>query len=116
MARFIDLDKVEFLKVEGNKEFNHGVDCCINSLLEIEPADVIECSEYEKLRLVNLDLTETTKGLLAEHEQLLKLRSKINKAIEEIDFLRQHRAKCITKDNKICIDSGEVLRILRNIE
>ena len=42
-------------------------------------------------------------------------REKVNKAIEEIDFLRQHRAKYITEDNKICIDSGEVLKILRNI-
>ena len=44
-------------------------------------------------------------------------RSKIDKAIEEIDFLRQHRTKYITEDNRICIDSGEVLQILkRNIE
>lgn len=42
-------------------------------------------------------------------------RSKIDKAIDEIDFLRQHRAKYITEDNKICIDSGEVLKILKNI-
>jgi DNA-directed RNA polymerase subunit RPC12/RpoP len=27
MGRLIDLDKVEFLKVDGNIEFNHGVDC-----------------------------------------------------------------------------------------
>lgn len=40
-------------------------------------------------------------------------RSKIDKAIEKIDFLRQHRAKYITEDNKICIDSGEVLKILQ---
>lgn len=42
-------------------------------------------------------------------------RSKIAKAIDEIDFLRQHRAKYITEDNKICIDSGEVLKILKEI-
>ena len=42
-------------------------------------------------------------------------RSKIDKAIDEIDFLRHHRAKYITEDNKICIDSGEVLKILKNI-
>ena len=42
--------------------------------------------------------------------------SNLDKAIEEIEFLRQHRAKYITEDNKICIDSGEVLKILRNIE
>lgn len=49
MARYINLDKVEFLKTEDNKEFNHGVDCCINKLLEIEPADVIERKECENL-------------------------------------------------------------------
>lgn len=42
-------------------------------------------------------------------------RSKIDKAIEKIDFLRQHRAKYITEDSKICIDSGEVLKILKEI-
>lgn len=48
MARYIDLDKAEFLKVEDNKEFNHGVDYCINKLLEIEPANVIERSKIDK--------------------------------------------------------------------
>ena len=43
-------------------------------------------------------------------------RSKVDKAIVKIEFLRQFRAKYITEDNKICIDSGEVLKILRNIE
>ena len=42
-------------------------------------------------------------------------RSKIDRAIDEIDFLRQHRAKYITEDNKICIDSEEVLKILKEI-
>lgn len=40
-------------------------------------------------------------------------RSKIDKAFEKIEFLRQHRAKYITEDSKICIDSGEVLKILQ---
>ena len=48
MAKYIDLDKVEFLKVEGNEEFNHGVDCCINKLLKIESVDVIERSKIDK--------------------------------------------------------------------
>ena len=39
--------------------------------------------------------------------------TKIDKAIEKIVFLRQHRAKYITEDYKICIDSGEVLKILQ---
>ena len=42
-------------------------------------------------------------------------RSKIDNAIKEIEFLRLHRAEYITEDNKICIDSGEVLKILKEI-
>ena len=40
---------------------------------------------------------------------------KINKAIDKIDFLRQYKSKYITEDNKICIDSEEVLKILKEI-
>lgn len=32
MSRYVDLDQIEFLKVDGNEEFNHAVDCCINRL------------------------------------------------------------------------------------
>lgn len=41
MSRYVDLDKIEFLKVDGNDEFNHGVDCCINRLCKavLEPCD-----------------------------------------------------------------------------
>lgn len=42
-------------------------------------------------------------------------REKINNAIDKIDFLRQRKAKYITEDNKICIDSEEVLKILKEI-
>ena len=112
MARYIDLDKVEFLKVEGNKEFNHGVDCCINKLLATKIADVVERSEYERvLKLVDY-LTQEHDKRVAENKNL---QTKIDKAIEEIDFMRQHRAKYITEDNRICIDSGEVLEILKRI-
>jgi nicotinamide mononucleotide adenylyltransferase len=77
MARYIDLDAVEFLKVDGNEEFNRGVDCCINRLLKIEPVDVIERTEYEKLRKEY----EHYKRLV---EQDNKLRSKVDKAVEEL--------------------------------
>ena len=48
MARFVDLDQIEFLQVDGNKEFNHGVDCCINKLLSAKPIDVVERSKINK--------------------------------------------------------------------
>lgn len=60
---------------------------------------------------------QTAEQIIAKGTPLDKVieRSKIDKAIEEIDFLRQHKAKYITEDNKICIDSGEVLKILKEI-
>lgn len=49
MSRYIDLEQIEFLKVDGNKEFNHGVDCCINRLLEAEPIKVVSLDRVKKL-------------------------------------------------------------------
>ena len=70
--------------------------------------DVVARSEYEKLRLVNLDLAETNKGLLAEHEQLEKLRSKINAALEEIE-----KQKKITFEYEGESDLGVAIRIIK---
>lgn len=81
MARYIDLDKAEFLKVEGNKEFNHGVDCCINSLLEIEPVDVVERAEYDKVVANN---RSHAKIIVNQERKLKDLHSKIDKAFEKI--------------------------------
>lgn len=50
MSRYIDLDQIEFLKVDGNKEFNHGVDCCINTLLEAEPIKAVSLDKVKKAR------------------------------------------------------------------
>ena len=78
--------------------------------------EVIENLKY----LISEDCTDTQFDYADEIEIAIRvmesqedLRSKINKAIEEIEFLRQHRAEYITKDSKICIDSGEVLEILK---
>lgn len=45
MSRLIDLDTIEFLKVDGNKEFNHGVDCCIDTLLKAPTVKAITIPE-----------------------------------------------------------------------
>lgn len=50
MSRYIDLDQIEFLKVDGNKEFNHGVDCCINELLKAEPIKAIPLEKVKQAR------------------------------------------------------------------
>lgn len=114
MARFIDLDAVEFLKVDGNEEFNHGVDCCINKLLEIEPADVVERAEYQKLKEKNTELEIMSDNFLRLNEVLKKensrLHEKINKAIEEI-------ANLPTWGGHLDVSPTTVLGILkRNIE
>ena len=50
MGRLIDLDKVEFLKVDGNIEFNHGVDCCVNRLLKQPTVEAIPKAQYDELK------------------------------------------------------------------
>ncbi len=50
MSRYIDLDQIEFLKVDGNKEFNHGVDCCINTLLEAETIEAVPIDKVKQAR------------------------------------------------------------------
>ena len=93
MARYIDLDKVEFLKVKGNEEFNHGVDCCISKLLEIEPVDVIERVEYEKLKQKNIELEIEYDDIMKMNtlrvNEYKQLRSKIDKALEQTYKVRK---------------------------
>lgn len=55
MRRYIDLEHIEFLKVDGNKEFNHGVDCCVNRLLAEKP---IEAIPIEKVKQVGKEIQE----------------------------------------------------------
>lgn len=50
MRRYIDLDQIEFLKVDGNKEFNHGVDCCINRLLRAEPIKAVSLDRIKAVK------------------------------------------------------------------
>ena len=80
----------------------------LDDISNIPVADVVERSEYETLRLVNLDLAETNKGLLAEHEQLEKLRSKIDSAIEEMEKQRK-----ITFEYEGESDLGVAIRIIK---
>lgn len=50
MSRYIDLDQIEFLKVDGNEEFNHGVDCCVNRLLKVEPIKAVSLDKVKQAR------------------------------------------------------------------
>lgn len=69
---------------------------------------------YKATRLINKgDITlgeyeEITKPLDREIEQ----KSILNKIRAEIEQLRLHKAEFITSDNKVCIDSQEVLNII----
>lgn len=83
-------------------------------------AEYIDRKKYMKDKyncdLIQIDNVELVplRQIIDKLEQSIE-RSKINKAIQEIEFLRQHRAEYITKDSKICIDSGEVLEILKRV-
>lgn len=90
MAEYISKDKLKRKKVyhfqtKGGAFPKSEPFVKLDDISNIPAADVVERSEYEKLRLVNLDLAETNKGLLAEHEQLEKLRSEIDAALKEIE-------------------------------
>lgn len=84
MSKYIDLDNVEFLKVDGNKEFNHGVDCCINTLLKQErvtaiPLDKIKQAREEIQELVDICSIKTVEAL--------NVKSGLEFALERIDKL-----------------------------
>jgi hypothetical protein len=70
MSRFVDLDQVEFLKVDGNKEFNHGVDCCINRLLKAEPIKAIPLDKVKQAREEIDRLTQRDEGTVETYEVL----------------------------------------------
>ena len=64
MSRYIDLDQIEFLKVDGNEEFNHGVDCCINRLLEEEPIEIVSLDKVKQARekIADWDVNKAMNG------------------------------------------------------
>lgn len=86
MAEYIDREKINLFGFYDAGDYSQAMRC----IKSLPTANVIERSKYEELRLVNLDLAETNKGLLAEHEQLLKLRSEINESIQKIKNLRMY--------------------------
>ena len=109
MSEYIEKQEVDQLIYDYAESNNLSYANMKNYILDTPTADVVERSEYEKLRLVNLDLAETNKGLLAEHKQLLELRSKIDKTIEEIEN-KQEQSECIDEWKKY----EEMLDILRD--
>ena len=84
MSRYIDLDQIEFLKVDGNEEFNHGVDCCINRLLKVEPIKTVSLDKVKQAReeiqkLVDMCGSDTVADL--------NMKSGLGLALEKIDKL-----------------------------
>lgn len=84
----IDLDKLQDYTFSGN---------------EIAMSTMAFNKEFINIKcLDNESIVPTVKAIPLD---------KVKQAREEIDFLRQHRAKFITSDNKVCIDSKAVLEI-----
>ena len=115
MAEYIDRTKIKYPKVDSPKgEYwdRFVTESYINSL---PAADVIERSEYDKV-VKNIDfLSQLNRKNL---DTIFELRSKIDKAIEEIADIQSHIQ---LKDNTtneywIFVDKFDVLEILkRNI-
>lgn len=84
MSKLIDLDNVEFLKVDGNKEFNHGVDCCINKLLKQERVTAIPLDKIKKARE---ELQKCVDMLSDDTLADLNTKTGLGMALEKIDKL-----------------------------
>ena len=111
MGRLIDLDKVEFLKVDGNIEFNHGVDCCINTLLKQSPVEAIPKDQFEEQIKTNNRLVTDNKQLRADivmmrldYEAKLKadmmaMLTELQAEIEEVPKYRMtHNGICVYRE------------------
>lgn len=82
MSRYIDLNQTEFLKVDGNKEFNHGVDCCINKLLKQEPVKVIQMDKVKQAIEIIEDIA-TYDGIYIDRAYVLEILDKLIEESEE---------------------------------
>lgn len=71
--------------------------------LTIEDLETLEQEPFKPM--VEIDLYSVIKQKYIEREVLDKIRA-------EIEQLRLHKAQFLTNDNKVCIDSQEVLNIL----
>lgn len=59
----------------------------------------------DKEPMVEIDLYSVIKQKYIEREVLDRIRA-------EIEWLKSHRAQFLTSDNKVCIDSQEVLNVI----
>lgn len=109
MAEYID--KMEALnKLQGRKT--------IELIRDIKPSDVIERSEYEYLKKENRELAikydNAMNMVINEQENVTRLRSNIDKAIEEMEELGKEMDKIQFTKHLVPLD--DVLEILkRNI-
>lgn len=84
MSRYVDLDRIEFIKADGNEEFNHGVVSCINRLLRAEPIKAVSLDKVKQTReeiqkLVDMCGSDTVADL--------NMKSGLGLALEKIDKL-----------------------------
>lgn len=107
MAEYIDREKV----LSYSKSYNtDGWDSYtplvvdVEDIEEIPPADVVERSEYEKIKFER-DISI---------QQILNLGISISKAIEEMEDLANHKIRPISFDQAVAVDMClEILK--RNI-
>lgn len=88
MAEYIDKNKIPWAKVDNPKGVFWERVVFESAINNITPADVIERSEYEYLKKENRELAikydNAMNMVINEQENVTRLRSKIDKAIEEI--------------------------------
>ena len=99
----ISLSYSEFL-VECDDDYKHHVFVRSN-----QGYDEITNKDYNKDALIN-DIVYDVSELVKERDK--KQGSVLEQIRAEIEQLRLHKSQFITSDNKVCIDSQDVLNII----
>lgn len=119
MAEYVTKEQVKEKIMEIEKPCDDRLDYYIDSsnledeIDNIKPADVIERSEYERLKQENRELAikydNAMNMVINEQENFIRLRSKIDKAIEELQNMKVYDR---TKTARL-VSLPEVFEILK---
>ena len=105
MAEYIDREQVLELQADYGEGQYTMMLVDPKLVKKLPTADVVEREEYERLKIVNLDLARTNKALLEERNDL---HSKIDKAIDEIENQKKFNTECDGES-----DLGIAIQIIR---
>lgn len=120
MAEYIDRNKIPWAKTDNPKGKYWDRLICESTIESMEPADVVERSEYEYLKKENRELAikydNAMNMVINEQENVTRLRSKVKQAREKIDDLyRYYDTGYYSGNRNSMFKCSEVFKILDNL-